>query len=68
MKKAFNTKKDAFLRSIPTTSIDSEDDKITEKSKFNFAYMDFSQGSGQRFDDWQKHNLEELLEKLHAYS
>lgn len=68
MTRPSNAKKDAFLKSIPTASVDSYDDKITDKCKFNFAYMDFSQPSGQRFEDWEKNKLDELLNKLHNYS
>ena len=68
MKAHFNSKKDAFLRSFPTESVDSDNDKLTDKCKFNFSYMDFTQPAGQRFEDWSKEKLVQLLNKLHLYS
>jgi len=68
MSKHTNQKRDSFLSSIPTASIENKNDTITTKCKFNFAYMDFGQEAGQRFSDWGKKNLEELFEKLHHYS
>ncbi len=68
MSKSSNTKKEAFLNSIPTASIDSENDQLTTKCKFNFAYIDFTQTIGQSFEDWDRHQLTQLLNKLNLYS
>jgi hypothetical protein len=68
MTKSSNARKEAFLSSIPTVSIETPDDKLTVKCKFNFAYMDFSQSAGQSFEEWDKNKLSQLLNKLHYYS
>lgn len=68
MSKFGNSKKSNFLKSILTASIDSKDDKLTCKCKFNFSYMDFNQPAGQRFSDWSEDKLIKLLNKLHNYS
>jgi hypothetical protein len=68
MTKLVNNRKEAFLKSIPVESIESDDDKLTLKCKFNFAYMDFSQVAGQSFNDWDHNQLSQLLNKLHYYS
>lgn len=63
-----NNKKDAFLASIPQTSLDSHGDKLSEKCKFNFAYFDNSQEAGQHFSDWSRDELSKLLDKLKDFS
>ncbi len=68
MSKFDNSKKDKFLGSIPVASLDLQNDKITEKCKFNFSYMVFSQSAGQKFEDWDKNQLVKLLDKLCGYS
>jgi len=65
MKPFNNKKKQNFLSNIPQTSIESDTDKLTKRCKFNFHYMDFSQG--QNFTDWQP-KLSKLLDKLKNYS
>lgn len=63
-----NSRKEALFLRLPTTSIDSEIDNVTEKCKFNFHYMDF-QPAGQNFQDWENDNqLAKLLDKLKIYS
>lgn len=62
-----NSKKEALFFRLPTTSIESEKDNLTEKCKFNFHYMDFSQ-AGQTFQDWEDgKQLAKLLDKLKNY-
>lgn len=68
MSKPRNAKRETFLGSIPTASIDANDDKLTTKCKFNLAYMEIGQAAGQSFDDWDKNQLTQLLSKLHSYS
>ncbi len=62
-----NTKKDRFLSGLQTISLESKTDSLTKRCKFNFHYMDFSQEAGQKFEDWGKKQLVELLKKLKAY-
>lgn len=63
-----NSKKVAKLSSFSKVSIDDIKDKLTERCKFNFHYMDFSQPAGQRFEDWNVDQLTKLLDKLKNYS
>jgi hypothetical protein len=63
-----NNKKENFLSSIPTASIESNTDTLTKKLKFCFDYFDCDQAAGQNFCDWDKKSLEELLDKLKHYS
>lgn len=60
-----NSRKEALFLRLPTTSIESEEDNLTEKCKFNFHYTDFSQPAGQNFQDWENTNqLAKLLYKI----
>ena len=69
MKSFKNSKKSKFLDSIPKTSLDKDHDLLSERCKFNFHYMDFSQPEGQSFEDWEKDRLlAKLLDKLKHYS
>lgn len=68
MKKIKNSKKNSFLDSLPTASIDLKTDTLTSRCKFNFSYMDFAQTAGQKFEDWPKEQLSKLLKKLCDYS
>jgi len=63
-----NQKKDAFLAKIPQISLDNDDDKLSEKCKFNLAYFDSSQDAGQHFSDWTGDELSRLLDKLKDFS
>lgn len=63
-----NSKKNNFLNSIPQKSLDSYDDDITARCKFNFSYFDSSQQAGQKFEDWTQDQLSKLLNKLKEYS
>jgi len=62
-----NKRAGAFLDSIPITSLENTDDKLAQKSKFNFAYF-INDNAGQDFKDWNHKQLYELLDKLKAYS
>lgn len=62
-----NSRKESFLDSIPLASIESPDDRLACKSKFNFAYFDV-QESSQSFSDWDKDQLVDLLDKLKNFS
>jgi len=68
MRKKSNKRKTGFLDKIITASIDSDEDLLTEKCKFNFSYMDFSQKHGQSFKEWNHDQLYKLLDKLNNYS
>jgi hypothetical protein len=63
-----NSRKDSFLSSIPTATIDCDKDKLATKCKFNYSYMDFSQEAGQDFDDWSPVHLLMLSKKLVEFS
>jgi len=41
-----NRKKDKFLQSIITSSLDNIKDDIANRCKFNFSFMEFSQSVG----------------------
>jgi hypothetical protein len=62
-----NNKKESFLKNIPTTSIENNDDTIAQKCKFNFAYF-INNNAGQDFRDWTHKQLYELFDKLKEYS
>jgi hypothetical protein len=62
-----NSKKESFLASIPTASIENDTDTIAQKSKFNFAYF-INDSAGQDFRDWTQKQLYELFDKLKEYS
>jgi len=68
MKKFKNKNRDSFLKLIPAACIEHPDDLLTTRCKFNFGYMDFNQKAGQKFSDWSKEKLSELLDKLHYFS
>lgn len=68
MSKYGNTKKNSFLKSLPTASIENRNDKLTEKCKFNFDYFDSSQSAGQAFRDWSYDRLYKLNDKLKEFS
>jgi hypothetical protein len=63
-----NTKKDQFLESIPTVSLDDYENNHTERSKYNFSYFDNSQNAGQDFSDLTQSDLTQLFNKLKEYS
>ncbi|MDP8210385.1 MAG: hypothetical protein RAO94_13795 [Candidatus Stygibacter australis] len=60
-------KKDKFLQSIITSSLDNIKDNIASRCKFNFSFMDFSQSAGQNFEAWKEDKLVKLMNKLHDY-
>jgi len=66
-KKFKNRRKDAFLSSIPVVSIESVDNDITKRCKFNFSYFTIDE-AGQNFSDWSQDELAKLLDKLKEYS
>jgi len=62
------SRKESFLASIPTTSLDNDTDRLTIKCKFNFSYFHPNQAAGQDFNDWNHNELTKLLDKLVYYS
>lgn len=62
-----NSKKTGFLNRIPTSSIESESDRISQRCKFNFSYF-CTQPAGQSFDDWTELQVRNLLDKFTHYS
>lgn len=62
-----NSRKGRFLDSIPICSLDSEEDLLTKKCKFNFSYF-VKQPAGQSFDELSHEKLHKLFDKLKEYS
>ena len=62
-----NNRKESFLNSIPTASVDNINDTISQKCKFNFAYF-INDNAGQDFREWEHKQLYELFDKLKEYS
>ena len=62
-----NTKKAGFLESITKASIESGEDDLASRCKFNFSYFDV-QPAGQDFVVWDHGQLSKLFEKLKHYS
>ncbi len=63
-----NSKKEAFLKSLPENLIEDKIKEIKENILFSFQYFDNSQTAGQDFKDWSHEQLEKLLNKLKIYS
>jgi len=63
-----NSRKDSFLASISTISLDSDNNDLTSKCKFNFGYFDVQNGISQDFQEWSQDELSKLLDKLKNYS
>ncbi|EGR2529388.1 TPA: hypothetical protein ACGF8L_002563 [Vibrio cholerae] len=63
-----NRRKTDFLDKFPSASIDSDNDKLASKCKFNFSYFVKDQEAGQDFRDWTNEQLVKLMEKLVFYS
>lgn len=68
MSKYKNAGKEKFLSALAgKASIDSHEDTLTERCKFNFSYFDV-QDASQSFEDWTQEQLISLLNKLREYS
>ena len=67
MKKYESVAKNRFLNEFPTCSLDSSDNEITSRCKFNFSYF-HPVKPAQDFQDWTKEQLEDLLNKIKEYS
>jgi len=68
MAKKANSKKASFLASIPKISLNTTDNNLAQRSKFNFSYFVNDDKAGQDFNDWTKDELVKLLDKLKEYS
>ena len=68
MKTFKNSKKDDFFNKLIKSSLESENDNLIIRCKFNFSYMDFNQSAGQTFKDWGEDKIIKLLKKLIEYS
>ncbi len=63
-----NTGKEKFLNAyVDKASLDSTQDKLAARCKFNFSYFDVQEAS-QSFEDWTHEQLISLLHKLKEYS
>ena len=67
MAKYKNSKRESFLNSIPTVSLDDDLNDLTIRCKFNFSYFTIDE-AGQDFKDWSQNELSKLLDKLKEYS
>lgn len=67
MSRFSNSGKSSFLASIPSTSVEAENNTLAEKCKFNFAYFDV-QPAGQSFADWTEEQRLKLFDKLRDFS
>jgi hypothetical protein len=68
MSKSTNKRKNKFLESFSEISIESIDNDISSRSKFNFSYFDSSQECSYSFDRISPALRKELLEKLKEFS
>ena len=70
MKGFNNSRKNRFLQSLPTASIETSD--IAARCCFNFSYFEANQQAGQDFGDWNDSqgasSLTTLLDKIKNYS
>ncbi len=68
MPKFKNNSKESFLATIPILSIDTEDNNIAQRCKFNLSYFINGDEAGQDFKDWNHKQLYELFDKIKEYS
>ena len=62
-----NSRSKQYLEQLPVTSLESQTDTLSIRSKFNFSYFDV-QDASQSFEDWTHDQLIKLLNKLKDYS
>lgn len=67
MNSYFNSHSANFLAACNTCSLESKDDRLTERCTFNFNYFTV-QSAGQDFADWKHRELVALLNHLKDYS
>ena len=68
MKKFDNKRKQTFLDSIPTASLDQDQNNISYRMKFNFSYFDSSQASGLNLSQLSGDSGNKLFKKLIEFS
>lgn len=68
MAKKGNNKRDSFLSKIPKISLNTDDNNLAQRCKFNLSYFVNSDEAGQDFKDWTQEELVKLLNKLKDYS
>lgn len=68
MGKFKNHKKEGFLASIPTISLEDFTNDLTTRCKFNFSYFHVEDSISQDFHEWDREELAKLLNKLKEYS
>jgi hypothetical protein len=59
-----NSKKAAYLASIPEVGLEAKDDTLTLRCKFNFSYLCKQDGAGQTFGELCEVELVDLLQKV----
>jgi hypothetical protein len=59
MKNFGNSRKDSFLETIPVSSIESKNDTLSKRMKFNFSYFT-KQDAGQNFNEWSEDQQNKL--------
>lgn len=67
MKSFENSAKLSFLASLPTSSLEAEDDTHARRCKFNFSYFETQPKAGQDFSAWDHAKLIEFFTKLKEY-
>lgn len=68
MSKFKNKKKDKYLLTIPTESLDQDTNNISRRMKFNFSFIDETQGLGLNITKLSKDQSNKLITKLKEYS
>jgi len=67
MKKFGNQSKINFLQSIPKSSIESDENDLAERCKFNFSYFTKDKNS-QSFDELSEEKIKSISNKLIEFS
>lgn len=62
-----NNKTNSFLLSLEKETLEHKNNKLTEKCKFNFAYLS-KQENSQLFSDLTENELRDLTDKIKEYS
>jgi len=63
-----NSRKQKYLNSLPTISLDDAENDITIRCKFNFSYFTLDPNAGENFNEWDQKELAKLLDKLKEFS
>lgn len=59
-----NSRKASHLGELPEWGLESKDDTLTKRCKFNFSYFCKQPGVGKHFGDLSKAELNDLFEKI----